>query len=69
MSTTPGLRAPEKASTTTIDPIETLQRLRQIGNMKFGDPMPDWLSLFNDWGTALSKLCRDAAELLERALP
>jgi hypothetical protein len=50
----------------SIDPLLTLARLRELGDKKVGDPMPDWMVAEpNDWGTPLSALCRDAVDLIE----
>lgn len=47
---------------------QIMQRLRQLQNMKAGEPMPDWMQQepYDNWGEALSELMRDAANLIER---
>ena len=44
---------------------EILRKLREVGALKFGDPIPAWLDKPNGWGGLLSALCRDAADLIE----
>jgi hypothetical protein len=42
---------------------EIVSRLRQIGELKTGDVMPEGLGN-SDWGKGMSALCRDAANLI-----
>jgi hypothetical protein len=44
---------------------QTLDRLRELGDKKIGDPMPTWLPI-NNWANPLSELCRSAVEEIER---
>ena len=41
-----------------------LGKLRQLADMKPGDPPPDWLP-DNDWAGPISELCKQAAEEIE----
>jgi hypothetical protein len=43
---------------------ETVRRLRQLAALKAGDLPPDWMP-DNAWAEPLSKLCADAADLIE----
>jgi len=43
---------------------DVVSRLRQLASLKTGDPLPDWLSS-HDWGTPISKLAGQAADLIE----
>lgn len=43
---------------------QTLERLRELGGKKIGDPMPEWMPLY-DWADPLSALCRDAVAEIE----
>jgi hypothetical protein len=58
-----------EARDTSPDPQETIRRLRQVAKLRRGQNAPAWFGDANDWGPALSKLCGDAADLLERTLP
>ncbi len=45
-----------------LSKAEVVRRLTIIGEMKMGDPWPDFLS--ENWGPPLSALCAQAAELI-----
>ena len=47
---------------------ELVEKLRSIANSKVGDPMPPCLigDTEWDWARPLSKICKDAADEIER---
>lgn len=47
-----------------MTPDEILQRLDELANTKVGAPIPEWMHRPNDWGTALSELCRESARTI-----
>lgn len=44
---------------------DIVERLKQVSNLRPGDPLPDDLGP-NDWGVTISKLCADAANEIKR---
>lgn len=52
----------DEQRTKVIDAELILGRLRELHNIKIGDPTPKWLEGFL-WLTALSQLAGDAADL------
>lgn len=41
--------------------MDIVERLEVIGNLKKGDPPPEWLP-YNGWAGPISALCQEAAE-------
>lgn len=49
------------------EPSTLVAKLRYIGSMQTGDSFPSWMTDdHNHWGEAMSKLCNEAADELER---
>lgn len=46
-------------------PETLIARLRVLGALKTGDPMPEWLGGPNGWGEPLAQLCAEAADEIE----
>lgn len=54
----------DEQRTKVIDAALTLGRLRELQDAYVGGPMPEWMPV-NLWGTVLSELAGDAADLIE----
>jgi hypothetical protein len=46
-------------------PVDLVERLREVANLKVGDRMPPWMWSGNNWGPGMSELCEAAAKEIE----
>lgn len=48
------------------EPPTLVGKLRYIGAMKPGDPLPSWMTdIHSNWGVAMSEICNNAATRIE----